>query len=391
MRKRVTGRDCTGKRTHGHVFSCSAANLQGGRMFRATGWWDVSADVDGPGAPRRDDRDGETTLTQGAAPARPRVQVTLFDAQGEDSDVELRDVDPAALGKHQLLWVDVLGPADAQVAALLDRLGVPSEAQPYLLRATGKPCADDHGDTLHVEVAALVQREDGEPSPIVCLAGNGWVVTSHPDAVPFLEDFRERASGGSDLGTLDAPSFLARVLEWQLTTYNVAIEEIVERIDELDQGLLVSLQRHTDLLPQLVGLRRRIAQLRMQLAPHREVFARLASPELDHVSSAQSSEAFRALSRQVAEVIATIEDTREMLLGSFDILMSRTSQRTNDVMKVLTIASVVILPSTLIAGVLGMNFHPPFFDSPNLFWATLGLMALLICATLLAARRLRWI
>ena len=57
----------------------------------------------------------------------------------------------------------------------------------------------------------------------------------------------------------------------------------------------------------------------------------------------------------------------------------------------LTIASVVILPSTLIAGVLGMNFHPAFFDSPNLFWAILGLMALLICATLAAARRMRWI
>lgn len=158
-----------------------------------------------------------------------------------------------------------------------------------------------------------------------------------------------------------------------------------------NQGLLVSLKRHTDLLPQLVALRLRIAQLRMQLAPHREVFARLASPELDDVSSTQSSEAFRALSRQVADVIATIEDTREMLLGSFDILMSRTGQRTNDVMKVLTIASVVILPSTLIAGVLGMNFHPAFFDSPNLFWAALGLMALLICATLITARRMRWI
>jgi magnesium transporter len=350
--------------------------------------------VDRPGAsaPRRDDGDGETTLTTaGAGAARLRIQATLFDAEGEDSDVDLREIDAEALGERQLLWVDIVGSPDQGVVELLNRLGVPSEAQPYLLRATGRPCADDHGGTLHVEVAALVQPDDGEPVSIVCLAGHGWVVTSHPDAVPFLEDFRERASGGSDLGTLDAPSFLARVLEWQLTTYNVAIEEIVERIDELDQGLLVSLQRHTDLLPQLVGLRRRIAQLRMQLAPHREVFARLASPELDHVSSEQSSEAFRALSRQVADVIATIEDTREMLLGSFDILMSRTSQRTNDVMKVLTIASVVILPSTLIAGVLGMNFHPPFFNSPDLFWATLGLMALLICATLLGARRLRWI
>jgi Mg2+ and Co2+ transporter CorA len=165
----------------------------------------------------------------------------------------------------------------------------------------------------------------------------------------------------------------------------------VEQIDELDQGLLVSLQRHTDLLPEMVALRRRVAQLRMTLAPHREVFARLASPELDHVSSPASAEAFRALSRQVADVIAAVEDTREMLLGSFDILMSRTGQRTNDVMKVLTIASVVILPSTLVAGILGMNFHPSFFDTANLFWVAIGIMAILITGALLAARRMRWI
>jgi len=347
-----------------------------------------------PGVHQHGDGNGEASVTDGgvrATAGEARVQVTLFDAEGEDRDLDVREVDAAALGEHQLLWIDLVGKVDADVAAVLDRLGVPRDAQPYLLRATGRPCADDHDGTLHVEVAALAHPDDCEPMSIVCLVGKTWVVTSRTSEVPFLDDFRERASGGSELGALDAPSFLARVLEWQLTTYNAAIEAIVERIDELDQGLLVSLKRHTDLLPQLVALRRRIAQLRMQLAPHREVFARLASPELDHVSSAQSSEAFRALSRQVADVIATIEDTREMLLGSFDILMSRTGQRTNDVMKVLTIASVVILPSTLIAGVLGMNFHPAFFDSPNLFWAALGLMAVLICATLIAARRMRWI
>jgi len=345
------------------------------------------------GAPRQCDGDGEAAVTEGGSSvmARTSVQITLFDAHGEDRDLELSEVDASTLGDQHLLWIDLVGAADEDVVALLDRLGVPGDAQPYLLRATGRPCADDHGGTLHVEVAALAHPDDREPISIVCLVGKTWVVTSRTSEAPFLDDFRERASGGSELGALDAPSFLARLLEWQLTTYNAAIEAIVERIDDLDQGLLVSLQRHTDLLPQLVELRRRIAQLRLQLAPHREVFARLASPELDHVSSAQSSEAFRALSRQVADVIATIEDTREMLLGSFDILMSRTGQRTNDVMKVLTIASVVILPSTLIAGVLGMNFHPPFFDSPNLFWAALGLMALVICATLAAARRMRWI
>jgi magnesium transporter len=321
----------------------------------------------------------------------PVATAILFDAQGDDREIPLGDVGTRSIRQHELLWVDVFALADEDVVSLLDRLGVSADAQPYLLRPCGRPAADDHGGVLHVEVAALADPDDAEPVSIVCVVGSGWVVTTHAGPVPFLDDFRERASGGSQLGDLDAPSFLARLLEWQLTTYNAAIEDIAESIDDLDQDLLVSLQRHTDLLPQLVALRKRIAALRMQLSPHSEVFARLASAELDHVSSPESAEAFRALSRRVTDVIATVEATREMLLGSFDILMSRTGQRTNDVMKVLTIASVVILPSSLIAAILGMNFHPPFFDSADLFWVAVGVMAMLISGALIAARRMRWI
>ena len=118
--------------------------------------WEA-AGVESSGVPRQGDGDGETTVTEAApAPREARVQATLFDAQGEDRDLELREVDAGALGDHQLLWIDVVGTADEDVVALLDRLGVPSDAQPYLLQATGQPCADDHGGTLHVEVAALV-------------------------------------------------------------------------------------------------------------------------------------------------------------------------------------------------------------------------------------------
>jgi magnesium transporter len=359
-------------------------------VFRESQAWKGTAMS---GAPRH--RGGDVEAVQGDDAAAPpaAAHAILFDARDGDREIALplQGIEVESLRDHQLLWIDVVPGANGEVVALLERLGVTSQAQPYLLRATGEPRANDHEGILHVEVAALARPDDCDPVSIVCLAGKAWVVTAHAEPVPFLADFRERASGGSDLGALDAPSFLARVLEWQLTTYNEAIESIVEQIDELDQGLLVSLQRDTDLLPEMVALRRRVAQLRMNLAPHREVFARLASPELDNVSSSQSAEAFRALSRQVSDVIATVEDTREMLLGSFDILMSRTGQRTNDVMKVLTIASVVILPSTLVAGILGMNFHPGFFDTANLFWAAIGLMALLVCGALIAARRMRWL
>jgi magnesium transporter len=59
-----------------------------------------------------------------------------------------------------------------------------------------------------------------------------------------------------------------------------------------------------------------------------------------------------------AAAVDAVDSAREMLIGSFDVPMTRTAQRTNDVMKVLTITSAALLPSTLIAAILGMNVSP---------------------------------
>jgi magnesium transporter len=80
-----------------------------------------------------------------------------------------------------------------------------------------------------------------------------------------------------------------------------------------------------------------------------------------------------------------------MLLGAFEILMTRTAQETNDIVELLTILTVMLLPSTLLAGILGMNFHPSFFDTPSLFWAALGLMTFTMSITLFTIRRRGWL
>jgi Mg2+ and Co2+ transporter CorA len=79
-----------------------------------------------------------------------------------------------------------------------------------------------------------------------------------------------------------------------------------------------------------------------------------------------------------------------MLTASFDVLMTRTAQRTNDVMTALTIASVTLLPSTLIAGILGMNVSPALGAGQLLFRVIIAVMAALMAAAILIARRQHW-
>ena len=64
-------------------------------------------------------------------------------------------------------------------------------------------------------------------------------------------------------------------------------------------------------------------------------------------------------------VLDAIENAREQMIGTFDVVTTRTTERTNDVMRILTVVSSLLLPSVVIAGVMGMNFQVGWRCSPR--------------------------
>ena len=69
--------------------------------------------------------------------------------------------------------------------------------------------------------------------------------------------------------------------------------------------------------------------------------------------------------------------------------MAQTAQRTNNVMRVLTIVSLTLLPATLIAGILGVNMLPKYLLHSWVLWAGIGLMVVITAVVLLTMRLLR--
>jgi len=87
----------------------------------------------------------------------------------------------------------------------------------------------------------------------------------------------------------------------------------------------------------------------------------------------------------------TARDARASVVSSFDILIARTGHTTNEIMKVLTLASVILLPGTLVAGVLGMNFKVPLFTHTELFWVVIAFIVAVAVVTVTVAKQRRWI
>ena len=179
-----------------------------------------------------------------------------------------------------------------------------------------------------------------------------------------------------------------------MTSYLRAFDEVEESLDEFDVKALANPSKDPEEEMRVLSTARsRVGRLRRTLAPHRDVFAALSHSEFDPLSSPESAERFRALTARVDAALASARDARDGIASSFDVLIVRTEHRTNEIMKVLTLASILLLPGALLAGVAGMNvnFGTQMFVNSLLFWLVVTAIIVIALATLALARLRRWI
>ncbi len=297
----------------------------------------------------------------------------------------------------QVLWIDLEDPSEDEERTAREALGLEDGAFRKAGDAEGTARLKQHENYLRVTVVGVSdaeKRPELEAVVVDCFVGASWVLTVHSAGIAALDDFREIAEGQGEIGILDAPSFLSAVLEWVVTSYLRAFDEIDESLEEFDVRALEAPSRDPEQhITTLVEARSRLGRLRRALAPHRELFAALSHSEYDPISSAESAERFAQLGAKVEVALSVARDTRDGIASSFDVLIVRTEHRTNEIIKVLTIASILLLPGALIAGIAGMNvnFAAHTFTTSPLFWGVLAAIATIAVATLALARNRQWI
>lgn len=338
-------------------------------------------------------RNGRQRAKSAATHDRPAVIVRLFDADRTDATLELEEALHRRLSKRQLLWIDLQGDASEEaVAAIAERLELKPSTRRILERHESGAHVALHGTYVHLRVATEADHDPSEsPHWLDLLAAGNVVVSSHAEPVGLLGHLDERIETDTTIGIIDAAAFVATAVDAAVTSYFKAVDGIEEAVDRLD-GKALSPGAREDVLAELVRLRRRIARLRRVLTSQREVFAAFATPDFGVVAPGEDAEAFQAVARRFEDALQNVEDSRDLLLGSFDVFMTRTAQRTNETMKVLALATVLLLPGSLIAGLLGMNVVVPLpKDDPLSFWIVVLAIGLLAAGVLLFARLRRWI
>jgi magnesium transporter len=167
------------------------------------------------------------------------------------------------------------------------------------------------------------------------------------------------------------------VLDW----FNEAIDAIEEAV--LEKPSPVTLQRIFALKRGLIELRRVLSNMR-DLASHLQ---RLETELIQH----DLWPFLRDVYDHVARDVEMVEMHRDLLTGAMDIYLSSVANRTNQVMKVLTVLGTIALPSIVISGFYGMNMKGlPWVDSPHAAEIAAGLMAASTAGLLIILKKFDW-
>jgi magnesium transporter len=322
--------------------------------------------------------------------AQPMSAAILFD---RDQVEHLDDISerPQRLSGSKLLWVDLDRRTEDGVSEVTEAFGLDEQTRACLAESGDRAVFRDHGRYLHISTCAPTDDEECRLIALECVVGENWVVTAHDEPIAVLEDFAARVSGSGDTGSLDGPRFLAALLEWVLGSYSAAFDRIEQRLEEFDiQAMRGDAKPERD-IEKLIAMRRQVGELRRALAAHRSALVALTHPELEALGDDRAGERFESLLSRYESTMQEARDAREAIVGSFDVLIARGGQRTNEIMKVLTLASVILLPGALIAGVMGMNFKVGLFDNPSLFWVVVAAIAAIAPVAIVLAKRWDWV
>lgn len=179
---------------------------------------------------------------------------------------------------------------------------------------------------------------------------------------------------------------LHSIVDGIIDTYQPLLDRIESEITGLEESALSDPE--AELLERITSLKSELLQVRRYITPLREAVGQLARGEYAFIGK-NIRPYFRDVLDHLVRTTEMLDLYREQVMSARDVYMSSLSQRTNEVMKTLTLFATIMMPLTLVSGIYGMNFNnlwPPV-DHPYGFWIILGTMFVITLGLLHFFRR----
>lgn len=255
------------------------------------------------------------------------------------------------------------------------------------------PKLEDHGEYLYLILHGVHPRfrdpHEVRTYVLDLFLGDRFVLTHHPGISPCVQQVRTMVEADPSLLRRGAVFLAHALVDYLVDAYVPLMEQFERSVEDLEEN--VYRPKDHDVLERIMDLKGSLQRIHRIGIHQRGILGRLREPGL-RVIPEEMLPFFADVHDHFVRVGDLGDSLRDMVQANLDAFLSVQSYRMNEIMKVLTLISTIMLPLHLVAGIYGMNFrYMPELDWRWGYFVVLGVMATVVGALLLVFKRRGWL
>jgi magnesium transporter len=254
-----------------------------------------------------------------------------------------------------------------------------------------QPKAEEFEEYLFFTLKMLYRIEDGviDYEQISFVLGKDYLLSFQEKEGDLFGPLRERIR--LDQGRVrkrNADYLLYRLIDIIVDNYYIVLDAIGSQIEEIEEDIYQKTDGQQ--FRKIQQLKKELIYLRKALYPLRDALSKLIKDESGFIENS-TIRYFSDVYDHVVHLIDSLDTYKDLSSGLMDIYINTLNTRTNEVMKVLTVISVIFMPLTFIVGVYGMNFEfMPELHQPLAYPIVWGVMLISVIVMILYFKYKKW-
>jgi magnesium transporter len=305
-------------------------------------------------------------------------------------DLPYRDISEVIKNKGEFVWLDLQDPGEIKL--LREEFHFHPLAIEDATTHHERPKIETYEGYYFLVFYYLRYDKAGErliTQAMNLFVGPNYLVSVHRGKIPVIDETIKRWKTNEEQFNQDVGVLLYELLDAIVDDYFPVIDELAERVEELEEKIFENFQESA--LQDVFRLKRDLLGARRIAAPERDVLNVLIRREVP-IFERNTILYLQDVYDHIVRITDSIDTYRDLLSSALDAFLSVQSNKLNQIVKFLTITSIVLMSDALIAGIYGMNFvHIPelqwFFGYP---WA-LGLMVVISVALIVLFKKKKWL
>lgn len=327
----------------------------------------------------------------------PELRVVEYGPDSYDTRVvnTVAELPAAGLNDGKVRWIEFNGLGDIEaLRALGEKYGLHPLALEDVVHSGQRPKAEGYEGQLFI-VAQMIYRDTaddrlvGEQVSMFLLPGLLITIQEDPKCDVF-DPVRERARVGRGYIRKLGADYLAYALLDAIIDHGFPILECIgEGLEDIEDEMLARPTKAC--VAKLHDYRRTLVHLRRAIWPERDLVNALLHDESALISK-ETKIFLRDAYDHAVRVMDLVESYRDLTASLLELYLSAVSQRTNEIMRVLTVISAIFIPLTFVVGIYGMNFDfMPELRQPWGYFTCLGIMLCVALGELWWFKRKGWL